>query len=325
MKYRFINDHRQNYPVATMCRILGANRAEFYAWLNKPLSDSAIDNQRLLSSIRDSHPASGRVYGSRRVYAYLRETVERCGKNRVTRLMHIHKIKAVRGYKAHRPVHGRPSLLAPNTLYPEFTVDAPDKTWVTDITHIRTWQDWLYLPVVLDLYFRRVVGWSMKPTIAKELVLDALLMAVWRRKPTQKVLVHSDQGSQYGSDGWRRFCLANQLEPSMSRRGNCWDNAVAESFFSSLKKSASENASTKPANWPKSRSLITSRRFTIEPDATVTSVMSAPRPLNVPQREAGDCLNIGGTPPRRGRIRPPPTPARVASNTPLARPTLRRR
>ncbi len=195
-----------------------------------------MEDQRLLALIRDSHTASGRVYGSRRVFADLREAGERCGENRVARLMHLNKIKAVRGYKTHRPVHGRPSLLAPNTLNRKFTVDAPDKVWVTDITYIRTWQGWLYLAVVLDLYSRRVVGWSMKPTIARELVLDALLMAVWRRKPTQKVLVHSDQGSQYGSDDWRRFCIANHLEPSMSRRGNCWDNAVAESFFSSLKK-----------------------------------------------------------------------------------------
>jgi putative transposase len=106
---------------------------------------------------------------------------------------------------------------------------------VTDITYIRTWQGWLYL-VVMDLFARKIVGWSMKPTLAKELVLDALLMTVWRRRPKDKVMVHSDQGSQYGSNDWLRFCKANNLEPSMSRRGNCWDNAVAESFFSSLKK-----------------------------------------------------------------------------------------
>ena len=102
--------------------------------------------------------------------------------------------------------------------------------------YLRTWQGWLYLAVVMDLYARKVVGWSMKPTLARELVLDALLMALWRRKPTGPVIVHSDQGPQYGSDDWRHFCQANRLEPSMSRRGNCWDNAVAESFFSSLKK-----------------------------------------------------------------------------------------
>ena len=140
MKYRFINDHRQDYPVATMCRILGANRAGFYAWLHEPLSDRAREDQRLLALIRDSHTASGRVYGSRRVFADLREAGERCGENRVARLMRLHRIKAVRGYKAHRPLHGRPSLLAPNTLNREFTVDAPDKAWVTDITYIRTWQ-----------------------------------------------------------------------------------------------------------------------------------------------------------------------------------------
>ena len=112
----------------------------------------------------------------------------------------------------------------------------PNQVWVTDITYIRTWQGWLYLAVVIDLFARNVVGWSMKPTLSRELALDALLMAVWRRKPAENVIVHSDQGSQYGSDDWQRFCRANNLAPSMSRRGNCWDNAVAESFFSSLKK-----------------------------------------------------------------------------------------
>jgi putative transposase len=150
--------------------------------------------------------------------------------------MRHHKIQAVLGYKSPRAVKGRPSILAPNRVNREFTIDAPDCVRVTDITYIRTWQGWLYLSVVLDLHSRAVVGWSMKPTIAKELVLDALMMAVWRRKPMQEVIVHSDQGSQYGSDDWKRFCDANKLLPSMSRRGNCWDNAVAESFFSSLKK-----------------------------------------------------------------------------------------
>ena len=166
----------------------------------------------------------------------LKETGETCGKHRVYRIMKAHNIKAIHGYKKPRVVNGRPSILAPNTLNRAFKVSTPDTVWVTDITYIRTWQGWLYLAVVLDLFSRRVVGWSMKPTLAREIVLDALMMAVWRRKPRSRVLVHSDQGSQYGSDDWRRFCLHHNLEPSMSRRGNCWDNAVAESFFSSLKK-----------------------------------------------------------------------------------------
>ena len=150
--------------------------------------------------------------------------------------MRTHKIKAVRGYKTPRHIVGRPSLIAPNHVQRQFTVDAPNKVWVTDITYIRTWQGWLYLAVVVDLYARKMVGWSMKRTLSRELALDALLMAVWRRKPDGQVIVHSDQGSQYGSDDFKRFCREHNLQPSMSRRGNCWDNAVAESFFSSLKK-----------------------------------------------------------------------------------------
>jgi putative transposase len=219
-----------------MCRVLGIARAGYYQWLHKPLSDRAVEDQRLLCLIRQSYEASGRVYGAPRVFLDLREVGERCGRNRVAKIMSNHKIKALRGYKAPRAVAGRPSLVAPNTLNREFSVPEPDVAWVTDITYIRTWQGWLYLAVVLDLYSRKVVGWSMKPTMHRELVLDALMMAVWRRKPKKAVMIHSDQGSQYGSDDWVRFCKTNNLNPSMSRRANCWDNAVAESFFSSLKK-----------------------------------------------------------------------------------------
>ena len=137
--------------------------------------------------------------------------------------MKKHKIRALRGYKAPRVINGRPSFLTPNKLQREFTVSQPNKAWVTDITYIRTWQGWLYLAVVVDLFARKVVGWSMKPTLHRDIVMDALLMAVWRRRPKQTLLVHSDQGSQYSSDDWLRFCKSHSLEPSMSRRGNCWD------------------------------------------------------------------------------------------------------
>jgi putative transposase len=186
--------------------------------------------------IRRSYFASGGVYGSPRIYHDLRELGEFCGENRVARLMKKHGLRALRGYKRPRYKGGRPSVLAPDHLKQGFTVSSPDKVWVTDITYIRTHEGWLYLSVVIDLYSRRVVGWSMKETLAKDLVLDALLMAVWRRRPKNRVIVHSDQGGQYGSDDWTRFCREHDLEPSMSRRGNCYDNAAAESFFSSLKK-----------------------------------------------------------------------------------------
>ncbi len=219
-----------------LCRALQVSRSGFYDWLEKPKSDRAREDERLLPLIRDSYAASGGVYGAPRVFLDLREVGETCGRHRVARLMRSHKIRAVRGYKAPRPIAGRPSIIAPNRLQREFTVEHPNQAWVTDITYIRTWQGFLYLAVVMDLYARKIVGWSMKPTLAKELVLDALMMAVWRRSPQERVVVHSDQGSQYGSDAWRRFCDAHRLDPSMSRRGNCWDNAVVESFFSSLKK-----------------------------------------------------------------------------------------
>ncbi|WP_179141216.1 IS3 family transposase [Cronobacter sakazakii] len=236
LKYRFINEHSTVWGVMTMCRVLCVARAGFYAWLHNPVSARDKDNQRLLTLIRDSYSLSGGVYGYRRVHGDLNEIGETCGKNRVGRIMQLNRIKAVRGYKAPRRIAGRPSVVAPNRVQRQFTAVRANQVWVTDITYIRTWQGWLYLAVVIDLFARNVVGWSMKPTLSRELALDALMMAVWRRKPDGEVIVHSDQGSQYGSDDWQRFCRANNLAPSMSRRGNCWDNAVAESFFSSLKK-----------------------------------------------------------------------------------------
>jgi putative transposase len=236
VKYRFIADHSDRFPVRTMCRLLGASRSGYYDWRFRPLSDRAHEDRRLLPLSRASYAASGGVYGYRRVHLDLRETGETCGKHRVARIMKANEIKAIYGYKVTRVIYGRPSIVAPNKLQRVFTVKRPDMAWVTDITYIRTWQGWLYLAVVLDLFSRKVVSWSMKPTLAREIVLDALMMAIWRCKPPHRVLVHSDQGSQYGSDDWRRFCRHHNLEPSMSRKGNCWDNAVAESFFSSLKK-----------------------------------------------------------------------------------------
>lgn len=190
----------------------------------------------MLVKIEQFHEDSGAAYGSPRIFRDLREDGETCGLHRVARVMKQAKVQGLQGYKKPRYVAGQPSLLAPNVLDREFVVDGPNKVWVTDITYIRTWVGFLYLAVVMDLYSRKVVGWSMKTSLHREIVLDALLMAVWRRKPKNKVLVHSDQGSQYGSFDCRKFLEKHNLEPSMSRRGNCWDNAVAESFFSSLKK-----------------------------------------------------------------------------------------
>ena len=233
--YEFVKAHQRQYSVHTMCRLLQLAPSGYYKWLQKPICDRKQEDARLLRLIRASFAASHGIYGSPRVFLDLREAGETCSKHRVARLMRINKIRPVRGYRIRRYSQPKQSDLVPNVLQRNFAVAKPNKAWVTDITYIRTWQGWLYLAVVMDLFSRRIVGWATKPTITRELVLDAILMAVRRRKPKDTV-VHSDQGSQYGSDDWRRFCRTNHLQPSMSRRGNCWDNAVAESFFSSLKK-----------------------------------------------------------------------------------------
>jgi len=219
-----------------MCRVMRVHHSGFYAWLHEPESSRAKENKRLLGLILDSYNASDGIYGSRRVYFDLQEMGESCSENRIARLMKQHGIKAVRGYKKPRYKTGHPAQSSPNHLNRQFTVAAPNQTWVTDITYIRTHQGWLYLAVIVDLFSRQVIGWSMKENQARDIVLDALMMAFWRRRPTSEVVIHSDQGSQYGSDDWHRFLRDHNMKASMSRRGNCWDNAVAESFFSSLKK-----------------------------------------------------------------------------------------
>ncbi len=220
-----------------MCQVLNINRSGFYAWQKKPLSNRAIEDQRLLGKIKQFWLESGCTYGYRNITIDLKNDGEICGKNRIHRIMRTNKIKAIRGYKRHRGFgNNKQHPAAPNTLNREFKVNKPDQTWVTDFTYIRTYEGWLYLTVVIDLFSRKVVGWTMKSSPKSDLVIDALLMAVWRRRPQSKVLVHSDQGVQYTSSDWRSFLKEHNLEASMSRKGNCHDNAVAESFFSLLKK-----------------------------------------------------------------------------------------
>ena len=231
-----MDQHRHEFRLRTMCRVLNVHRSGYYAWKACPTSDRAVADEALLIDIKKSFEDSYGIYGSPRIHRDLLEAGTRCGVKRVARLMSQAQIKSVRGYKRPRHKAGKPASAAPNRLEQQFTFAAPDQAWVTDITYIRTYEGWLYLAVVIDLYSRAVIGWSMKPTMATELVLDALLMAVWRRNLKQPVIIHSDQGSQFGSDDFTRWCRDHQLTPSMSRRGNCYDNAVVESFFSSLKK-----------------------------------------------------------------------------------------
>ncbi|WP_457468714.1 IS3 family transposase [Pseudomonas sp. TE21394] len=233
LKYAFIKKHSTDYPVRRLCQTLKVHPSGYYAWLAEPQSARAKEDHRLLGLIKHAWLESGGVYGYRRIHDDLRELGETCGRNRVGRLMQAEGLRSQTGYRR-RPgfYSGKPTAASPNHLARQLKVSEPNKVWVTDITY----EGWLYLAVVLDLFSRQVIGWSMKPRMCSDLAIDAMLMAVWRRKPQQQVMIHTDQGSQFSSSDWQSFLKANNVISSMSRRGNCHDNAVAESFFQLLKR-----------------------------------------------------------------------------------------
>jgi putative transposase len=205
--------------------------------MDKPKSKRQLEDERLTGLIKHSWLESGCVYGYRKITSDLKGLGEACSKHRVAKLMKLEGVKAQVGYRKHKGhFSGKPAVVADNVLDRQFTVAKPNRYWVTDITFIRTHEGWLYLAVVLDLYSRAVVGWSMSSRMESELVTQALLAAVWRRKPKKQVLIHSDQGSQFTGYEWSDFLTEHNLKASMSRRGNCHDNAVAESFFQLLKR-----------------------------------------------------------------------------------------
>ena len=219
-----------------MCHVLRVSRSGYYAWLSRPESQRSLANRQLLSQIRIVHNRNRRLYGSPRVTAELRAEGCRCGENRVARLMREHGIRArtVRKFKVTTDSkHNFP--VAPNLLKREFTVDRPNAVWVSDISYIWTSEGWLYLAGVLDLYSRQLVGWSMSRRVDGELTLSALRQAIARRRPGPGLLHHSDQGRQYAADDYRKLLSDCRMTASMSRRGDCWDNAVMESFFGTLK------------------------------------------------------------------------------------------
>ncbi|NCC20746.1 IS3 family transposase [Candidatus Saccharibacteria bacterium] len=236
VRYAFIQEHHHSHSVRQLCQLFDVHPSGYYAWRSCAKSKRQRDNERLTGQLKQCWLESGGVYGYRKLHRDLRDLGEQCGINRVHRLMQRAGLRAQVGYRKPRARSGEQHVVTPNRLERQFNPLAPNKAWVTDITYIKTHEGWLYLGAVMDLFSRRIIGWSMGSRITKELALDALLMAVWRRKPDGKVLVHSDQGSQYTSHDWSEFLSAHGLEGSMSRRGNCHDNAVAESFFQLLKR-----------------------------------------------------------------------------------------
>lgn len=236
MRYAFIKEHRREFRVRSMCRVLRVVPSGFYKWLLSPKSRRQQDDEKLLVEIRHFFKESDSSYGSPRIHDDLSDIGIHCGRKRVERLMRLDKLRAIRTYKRKYQRYLKPSVLSPNLLEGRFQAESPNEKWVTDITQVRTHEGWLYIAIVEDLFSRMVVGWSMQSNMGRDLVLDAVLMAVWKRRPHKDVLIHSDQGSQYGSDAWKRFCEDHGLVTSMSRRGNCYDNAAMESFNGTLKK-----------------------------------------------------------------------------------------
>lgn len=232
-----MKQHADEFGLAAMCRMLGVHRSGYYVWLKEPASARDKDDQRLLGLIKHSWLESGSVYGHRKVTTDLRELGETCSRHRVARLMKSEGLRAMVGYgRRPRPLSGPVGSVAKNVLARGFKVSEPNRAWVTDITYIRTYDGFLYLAVVLDLFSRQVVGWATRPTQHTDLVLQALLAAVWRRKPSPGLLLHSDQGTQFTSEDWQSFLREHDIVCSMSRRGNCHDNAAMESFFQLLKR-----------------------------------------------------------------------------------------
>ena len=238
MKYAFIEAHRGQHAVATMCRVLGVSSSGYYAWRSRRRfgGKRARADQILLKAIGEVYQVHRGRYGSRRIWIELRTQGQVCSRRRVARLMRENGLEARRRRRYRittQSKHRRP--VAPNVLERDFTAAAPNQKWVADITYIPTAEGWLYLAAVLDLHSRKVVGWAMEPYLRDELVQQALSMALGRRTFSSSLIHHSDRGSQYASAEYQALLAKNHIQVSMSGKGNCFDNAPMESFFSTLK------------------------------------------------------------------------------------------
>jgi len=237
MRYRCIDRRRIQYPINMMCRLLKVSRSGYYAWRVRPESPRAKTDRKLTHVIRRLHAESNGVYGSPKLTAELKDEGYCCGRHKVARLMRLARLQGCPKRRFKVTTQSDPSHpVAANLLQQDFTATTPNQRWASDITYIATHQGWLYLAVVMDLYSRRIIGWSMSQWIDRHLAMDALSMAIEDRQPEKVLIHHSDRGSQYTSDIYRMALDQHGIQCSMSARGNCYDNAVVESFFGLLKR-----------------------------------------------------------------------------------------
>lgn len=236
MRFQFIDDHRSEFPVRLMCRVLDVSRSGYYAWRERPPSAREMANQKLLEEIKVVYKQSRGRYGSPRIYKALLQLEIRCSRKRVAQLMRQHGIRAKGRRRRKVTTDSRPDRpSAPNRLAQDFTAEAPNQKWCADITYIATREGWLYLAIIIDLYSRLIVGWALSDNLSCHLVLAALGMATRRRRPQPGLIHHSDRGSQYTSSDYQDALADWRILPSMSGAGNCYDNAPAESWFATLK------------------------------------------------------------------------------------------
>jgi putative transposase len=236
VRYRFIEDHRQEYPVSLLCETLGVSISGYYAWRKRPMSQHQREDGQLAEQIQAAYHANRELYGSPRVHAELQAQGITCSRKRVARLMRELELTARRSRHRTKTTRSDPSAqFAPNRLDRDFTATRPDEKWAGDITAIWTYEGWLYLSAVLDLFSRRVVGWAMAASADETLVEMALRMALLQRRPQAGLLHHTDRGCQYTSHAYQALLADGGIMVSMSRKGNCWDNAAMESFFGTLK------------------------------------------------------------------------------------------
>ena len=237
MRCRFIHEHREEFSVGAMCRVLEVSRSGYYTWCSRPESPRSREDRRLRVKIRAIHQRSKGAYGSPRVHRELRnDKKETCGRHRTARLMREEGLAGKKKRKFRTTTQSNPlHPVAPNLLRQDFVVKTPDTVWSSDITYLRTREGWLYLAVLIDLCSRLVVGWSLSRSLSQDLALAALSRAVRSRRPGPGLIHHSDRGCQYTSDDYRNSLGELSMVVSMSRKGNCWDNAPVESFFDSLK------------------------------------------------------------------------------------------
>ena len=236
MKYWVIREYAQKYSIEEMCRILQISRSSYYEWLKRNESRHASKDRELKEKIRAIFKKYKKRFGSPRIHGELHDLGIRCSKKRVERLMREMGIKARHKRQFKVTTHSNHHYpVAPNLLNRQFKVDVPNRVWTADITYIRTMEGWLYLAAVMDLYSRKIVGWAMSETMTADLAITALKMAIQRRRPASGLLHHSDRGVQYASHSYQKVLKSNGMICSMSRKGNCWDNAPTESFFSTLK------------------------------------------------------------------------------------------